>query len=89
MPDNRNGDEPLPKYDFRVGVRGKYAGRYAEGTNLVLLAPDVANEFPDAEAVNNALRTLIDARKRAKAAVRRRAERREAGGRGSSHLEQR
>jgi hypothetical protein len=39
-------------------VRGKYAERYARGTNLVLLDPDVAEVFPDAEAVNQALRAL-------------------------------
>lgn len=46
----------LPEYDFSRGVRGKYAARYARGTNLVLLDPDVARLFPDAEAVNRALR---------------------------------
>lgn len=72
-PDHLQGDEPLPEYDFHGGVRGKYARRYAEGTNLVLLDPDVATEFPNAEAVNNALRTLMDGRRRAKGAVRPRA----------------
>lgn len=47
-----------PEYDFRGGVRGKHARRYAEGTNLVLLAPDVAKAFPTANAVNRALRAL-------------------------------
>jgi hypothetical protein len=46
-------------YDFSSGVRGKYAARYAEGTNLVLLDPDVAKVFPNSEAVNNALRALV------------------------------
>ena len=41
------------------GVRGKYAERYRQGTNLVLLAPDVAAEFPDETAVNEALRLVI------------------------------
>jgi hypothetical protein len=49
----------LPEYDFSKGVRGKYAKRYAEGTNVVLLASDVAAYFPDAEAVNDALRALV------------------------------
>lgn len=48
----------LPEYDFRGGVRGKYAARYREGTNVVLLEPDVAARFPDAAAVNRALRAL-------------------------------
>jgi len=45
-------------YDFSGGVRGKYAKRYAEGTNVVVLAPDVANVFKDAEAVNETLRAV-------------------------------
>jgi hypothetical protein len=46
-------------YDFSEGVRGKYAARYAEGANVVVLAPDVAEMFPDSVAVNEALRTLV------------------------------
>ncbi len=49
----------LPEYDWSKGVRGKYAQRYAEGTNIVVLAPDVAEAFPDSESVNEALRMLI------------------------------
>jgi hypothetical protein len=45
-------------YDFRGGVRGKYAARYAEGTNVVVLDPDVAEMFPDRESVNQALRAV-------------------------------
>ncbi|HET9712903.1 MAG TPA: hypothetical protein VFP64_13500, partial [Pyrinomonadaceae bacterium] len=51
-----------PEYDFGKlpgHVRGKYAERYREGTNLVLLDPDVAAAFPDAKAVNDALRLLL------------------------------
>ena len=55
-------EEMLPEYDFSKGVRGKYAARFAEGTNLVLLAPDVAAEFPSADAVNRALRGVIKSR---------------------------
>ena len=55
-------DELRPEYDLSQllegGVRGKYADRYREGTNLVLLAPDVAEVFPDEEAVNEALRLV-------------------------------
>jgi hypothetical protein len=50
----------LAEYDFSQGVRGKYAQRYAEGTNVVVLSPDVAEYFPDTEAVNAALRALVD-----------------------------
>lgn len=52
-------EEMLPEYDFSGGVRGKYAEKYANGTNVVVLSPDVAEAFPDAEAVNNALRALL------------------------------
>ncbi|MSP39174.1 MAG: hypothetical protein EXR70_11845 [Deltaproteobacteria bacterium] len=57
-------DELRPEYDMRKllkgGVRGKYAERYRAGTNLVLLAPDVARAFANnSEAVNEALRLVI------------------------------
>ncbi len=57
-------DEILPEYDFRRGERGKYAARYAEGTNVVVLDPDVAAVFPTAEAVNAALRALAEVARR-------------------------
>ena len=47
-----------PEYDFRGGVRGKYAKRFASGSNVILLDPDVAEEFPDAATVNAVLRVL-------------------------------
>ena len=47
------------EYDFSKGVRGKYAERFEEGTNLVLLEPEVAKYFPTAKAVNRALKGLI------------------------------
>ena len=56
-------DELRPEYrreDLGVGVRGKYFEEYRKGTNLVLLSPDVARVFPTDEAVNEALRSLID-----------------------------
>jgi hypothetical protein len=46
------------EYDLRGGVRGKYAARYAEGTNVVVLDPDVADVFKDAKSVNMALRAI-------------------------------
>ena len=55
-------DELRPEYDaslLREGTRGKYAARYKAGTNLALLAPDVAEAFPNDEAVNEALRLLM------------------------------
>lgn len=47
-----------PEYDFSKAVRGVTAARYAEGTNVVLLDPDVAELFPDSRAANEALRTI-------------------------------
>lgn len=47
-----------PEYDFSGAVRGVTAARYAQGTNVVVLDRDVAAVFPDARAVNEALRTL-------------------------------
>jgi hypothetical protein len=52
-------DEMRAEYDFSKGVRGKYAKQYAEGTNVVVLEPDIVREFPTAESVNEALRSLI------------------------------
>ena len=61
---NFEGDELRAEYDLRYllrdGVRGKYAERYRQGTNLVLLAPDVADAFPTEDAVNEALRLVIE-----------------------------
>jgi hypothetical protein len=47
-----------PEYDFSGGVRGKYSERFAKGTNVVVLDPDVAAVFNDSKAVNEALRVL-------------------------------
>jgi hypothetical protein len=55
----RRDPDILDEYDFSKGVRGKYAKRYAEGTNVVILSPDVAQVFPDSESVNEALRVLV------------------------------
>jgi hypothetical protein len=58
-------DELRREYDLsklQGGVRGKYATRYQEGTNLVLLSPDVAKYFPDEQSVNVALRKLTKVR---------------------------
>jgi hypothetical protein len=52
-------NEDVPDIDFSGGVRGKYAARYAAGTNVVVLSPEVAEVFPDSMAVNEALRTLV------------------------------
>ena len=52
-------DEMRPEYDFTGGVRGKHHEAYRQGTNVVLLDPEVARVFRDSEAVNRALRLLI------------------------------
>jgi len=58
-PRRKTNDDVLPEYDFSARQRGKYAQRFAAGSNAVLLAPEVAEVFPDSAAVNEALRTLI------------------------------
>ncbi|MCI0362589.1 MAG: BrnT family toxin [Phycisphaerales bacterium] len=55
--------EMLDHYDFSGGVRGKYYARYSQGTNVVLLEPDVAKVFPTSAAVNKALRKLAQTRR--------------------------
>lgn len=60
-------DELRPEYDLsqlKGKARGKYAERYRAGTNVVVLEPDVAAAFPDAEAVNEALRLLMKVARR-------------------------
>jgi hypothetical protein len=67
-------DELRPEYkreDLGVGVRGKYFEEYRKGTNLVLLSPDVARVFSTDEAVNEALRSLIDLAKKSTGRTRR------------------
>ena len=61
----KNNEMPR-EYDFSQGVRGKYAQRYARGSNVVVLEPDVAKIFPNAEAVNSSLRSLADVIRRRK-----------------------
>lgn len=62
-PMTEQDDELRPEYDLTAllkhAVRGKYATRYRAGTNLVLLAPDVATAFPNEQAVNDALRRVM------------------------------
>jgi hypothetical protein len=58
-------DDDMPaEIDFRGGERGRFAERFAEGTNLIALAPDVMEVFPDAESVNEALRLMAQIAKR-------------------------
>ena len=61
----------LEEYDFSKGVKGKYADRFREGTNLVLLDRDVAEAFPSDEAVNTALRLVMQLQKLTRSGKRR------------------
>ena len=61
-------DELREEYDFSHGVRGKYARRYGEGANIVILDPDVAKVFRDSKSVNEALRALVEVANKAAAA---------------------
>jgi hypothetical protein len=63
--------EMRAEYDFSKGTRGKYARKFARGTNIVVLDPDVAEIFSDSESVNKALRALAElAAKQKKRAAR-------------------
>jgi hypothetical protein len=56
-------DDLRPEYDLsqlKGKVRGKYASRFKEGASVVVLSPDVAPYFPNDDAVNTALRSLVD-----------------------------
>lgn len=75
-------DELRPEYrreDLGPGLRGKYLEAYREGTNLVLLSPDVARVFPTEQAVNDALRSLIDVAQRSVGPTKRSSRRRKSG----------
>ena len=55
-----NDPDMLEEYDFSKGIIGKYSGKYAKGTNVVVIEADVAKYFPDHESVNEALRSLAE-----------------------------
>lgn len=54
------GKQTPREYDFKGGTRGKYATRYAKGSNVIVLSPDVAKVFPDSTSANRALRAFIE-----------------------------
>jgi len=56
----------LEEYDFSKGIQGKYAKRYAQGTNVVVIEPDITKFFPDHDSVNQALRSLTEIIKKQK-----------------------
>ncbi|MCX7013613.1 MAG: hypothetical protein NTW86_13830 [Candidatus Sumerlaeota bacterium] len=67
-------DDLRPEYrreDLGPGVRGKHLKAYRAGTNVVLLSPEVARAFPTEEAVNDALRSLIEVATRVAAPAKR------------------
>ena len=59
-PDTADRDDLREEYDFSGGVRGKYAKKYADGANIVVLDPDIATVFRSSESVNKALRALLE-----------------------------
>ena len=65
-------DTMRPEYDFSGGVRGVTAARYAKGTNVVVVDPEVLDVFPDGPAVNEALRALAPMMRRRQTARKRR-----------------
>jgi hypothetical protein len=52
--------EMRDEYDFSRGVKGKYADRFRQGSNVVVLDPDLADVFTDSDSVNQALRVLAE-----------------------------
>jgi hypothetical protein len=63
---NKPDREMLDEYDFSKGIRGKYAKRFAQGSNVVVLSPDLAKIFPNSKSVNDALRALVDLARKTK-----------------------
>ena len=64
---NTDKDDLRPEYDLSKlgkGVRGKHAKRYNEGSNVVVIDPDLTDAFPNAKAVNDALREVLARRSR-------------------------
>ena len=67
-PSAKSAEKEMPlEYDFSAGVRGKHFRRYQRGANVVVLEPDVAKLFPNAETVNDSLRALAGIIRRQKA----------------------
>ena len=66
MSSGNKDDDLRPEYDLATlgqAVRGKYAERYQEGSNVVVIDPDLTGAFPNAKAVNDGLRELLSRRK--------------------------
>jgi hypothetical protein len=59
------------EYDFSRGIRGKHAAQYAAGTNVVVIEPDIAAEFPTADEVNETLRAVAQLLQRRRKTIKR------------------
>jgi hypothetical protein len=73
MSGGKKPDDVRPEYDLATlknGARGKYFKRYAQGSNVVLIDPDLAEAFPNAKAVNDALREVLSRRQREDASAK-------------------
>jgi hypothetical protein len=57
-----------PEYDFRGGIRNKYAKRFSSGSQVIVLDPDLAAEFPDSKSVSRALRAYLKTRSKRRTA---------------------
>ena len=67
MSSGKKSDDVRPEYDLaslKNGERGKYAKRYQQASNVVVIDPDLAEAFPNAKAVNDALREVLSRRER-------------------------
>jgi hypothetical protein len=60
----KNDPDMLENYDFSNGIRGKYASKYKEGTNIVVLDPELIEYFPDSASVNEVLKSLAELMKK-------------------------
>ena len=63
---HKQNKEMLTEYDFSKGIHGKYAKQFKAGTNIIVLAPDVAKMFPDSDSVNETLRAMVKIAMRSK-----------------------
>ena len=59
MKNKQTDPDMLDEYDFSKGVRGKYASRFANKTNVIVIDEDLVSYFPDHDSVNNALRHVV------------------------------
>jgi hypothetical protein len=58
MKNGKEKDTMREEYDFTGGIRGKYAQRFSDGSNIIVLDPDVGKLFPDSKTVNELLRSI-------------------------------